>query len=198
MKIKDLNEIVDSDGELIGSDNIPQVSSNADSEANNTTDYNLQIGHQPYRYDTLARFGFLGMPFYEGVDKNEKVNKFINESYETINEFYKSLMNEYYRKPDKLKSEFRKYKDSKFSELTENRKENIFETVSKMYELFDSIVDRNLNENEIVVLKNNGIMSEKKDNEILSVKLQKVADLINRLDYEEKQKLIKLIEDKNE
>ena len=68
IKKKDLVEIIDSNGELIGSDDIPTNGSDLETQANNTTDYNAKVGTQPFRYDMLGRFGFTLMPFMEGKE----------------------------------------------------------------------------------------------------------------------------------
>jgi len=206
MKIIKIEEVVNINGELIGSEETPQVSGNLDSEAKNTTDYNIQIGHQPYRYDTLARFGFLGMPFYEGVEDKSKLVNFINENYNTITEYYKYVLGDFYKNPDKSKAEYRKYKDKKFDDLSDKRKEDIYHTVIKLYESFDGFVSSkekdDINEQEqvnpvvedLVKAVKLGITNEKKDVDILDKDIKKVADLINKLDNDEKKKLVKLIE----
>ncbi|MFW5847367.1 MAG: hypothetical protein ACOCVF_00410 [bacterium] len=204
MKIKKLNEIVNQDGELIGSEQTPEHGANLDSDAKNTTDYNLQIGHQPYRYDTLARFGFLGMPFYEGVDDKSKIYDFINESYGVLTEYFKKMLGEFYKNPNKTKAEYRKYKESNFDELSENRKKDVYETITKIYELVDKYQekDENVNESKLVngvvedLVKhaNNGICNEKEDVELLDKEIKRVAELINKLDHEERKKLRTLIE----
>ena len=66
-----IQEIIDSDGELIGVNDTPENGSNLETQANNTTDYNAKVGHQPYRYDMLGRFGFTLLPFFEGVEAQD-------------------------------------------------------------------------------------------------------------------------------
>lgn len=55
--ITKLYEILDSDGNLIGSDDQPANNPNEIS-ADGTTDHNAAIGHQHFAHDFLGRFGF--------------------------------------------------------------------------------------------------------------------------------------------
>jgi hypothetical protein len=71
LKKKDIDEIINTNGELIGKEAIPTNGADLESQANNTTDYNAKIGQQPFRYDMLGRFGFTLMPFMEGEEKNQ-------------------------------------------------------------------------------------------------------------------------------
>ena len=68
---KQLYEIIDSNGELIGGNAIPTSGSDLETQANNTTDYNVKVGTQPFRYDMLGRFGFTLLPFFEGKDAED-------------------------------------------------------------------------------------------------------------------------------
>ena len=61
-KKKEINEIIDGHGDLIGADGIPNIEANADTQASHTSDYNAKVGTQPFRYDMLGRFGFTLMP----------------------------------------------------------------------------------------------------------------------------------------
>ena len=105
MKIKkeQLQEIIDSDGELIGVDDVPTNGADLESQANNTTDYNAKVGHQPYRYDMLGRFGFTLLPFFEGVEETGP-DDLLDELAKYMYERYMEILEHYYRNPQKLKS----------------------------------------------------------------------------------------------
>ena len=107
LKKKDLLEIIDSNGELIGKNDIPSVDANADSQAKNTTDYNAKIGQQPFRYDMLGRFGFTLMPFMEGKE-NQAQLEMLQELASLMHQRFAETLEYYYRNPNKLKSDFRK------------------------------------------------------------------------------------------
>jgi len=63
-----IQEIIDSDGNIMGSTDAPEVSPNLETQASKTTDYNAKVHGQNYKNDFLGRFGFY---FYEseGSDK---------------------------------------------------------------------------------------------------------------------------------
>ena len=111
MKLKksEIDEIIDTNGELIGADNIPSVDADADTQASNTSDYNAKIGTQPFRYDMLGRFGFSLMPFMEGEDKNQGQAELENDVVDLLNERFLNILKYYYKNPQKLKSDHRKY-----------------------------------------------------------------------------------------
>lgn len=59
---KNIQEIIDNSGNLIGTKDMPQTGSNKETEAPKTTDYNAKVHGQNYKNDFLGRFGFY---FYE-------------------------------------------------------------------------------------------------------------------------------------
>jgi hypothetical protein len=211
LKKKDLLEIIDTNGELIGSKNIPEVDPNADTQAHGTTDTNAKIGTQPFRYDMLGRFGFTLMPFMEGEDKQQGQAELENDLVDLMNQRYVDLLSHYYRNPDDVKSDYRKYSkegevsaeamkysvewadkilkviekhfDEQFKNLDEQFKENIAE--SKVAE--DKMVDK----------KEDEISNKSEDGEIKEKKLEKIAGLINKLEKKDIDKLINLLEKKN-
>ena len=118
---KQLTEIIDGNGELIGNDNIPNVDSNAETQANNTTDYNQKVGQQPFRYDMLGRFGFSLMPFMEGVENNDGFESIKYLGKELTNEIAKYLydknikaLKRYYKNPKAMQNEYRAKSKSNF------------------------------------------------------------------------------------
>ncbi|RPI85428.1 MAG: hypothetical protein EHM34_01810, partial [Nitrosopumilales archaeon] len=79
LKKKDLLEIIDANGELIGKNDTPTNGSDLETQANGTTDMNVGKGQQPFRYDMLGRFGFTMMPFFEGKEDNENHTEMLND-----------------------------------------------------------------------------------------------------------------------
>jgi hypothetical protein len=71
---QDIQEIIDTNNNLMGSSDTPQSGSNKDTEAQKTTDYNAKVHGQNFKNDFLGRFGFY---FYEseGQDKPEIVEE---------------------------------------------------------------------------------------------------------------------------
>ncbi len=63
-----IEEIIDSDGNLIGSIDRPESSPDNETQASKTTDYNAKVHGQNFKSDFLGRFGFY---FYEseGTEK---------------------------------------------------------------------------------------------------------------------------------
>lgn len=64
---KNIQEIIDSSSNLIGTNDAPVAGSNKETEASKTTDYNASVHGQNFKNDFLGRFGFY---FYE-ADKQE-------------------------------------------------------------------------------------------------------------------------------
>lgn len=73
-KKQDIQEIIDDDGNLIGTADAPDVGNDKDTEASHTTDYNAKVHSQNFKNDFLGRFGFY---FYEseGQEKPELVEE---------------------------------------------------------------------------------------------------------------------------
>lgn len=57
-----IEEIIDGDGNIMGSVDRPEVSPNIETQASKTTDYNAKVHGQNFKNDFLGRFGFY---FYE-------------------------------------------------------------------------------------------------------------------------------------
>jgi len=213
MKIKkrDLLEIIDSNGELIGKEDAPTTGSDLETSANNTTDYNAKIGTQPFRYDMLGRFGFTLMPFMEGKE-NQGQQELIKDLAELMHDRYMDIINHYYRNPNKLKSDFRKANEGEHSEecqkFDNEWARKIIKVVEKHFEKAfkepidevdiineNSIVEDSVAEDKLVDKKTEDEISKKtEDKEVREKRLEKIAGLINKLDKEAKDKLTKLLE----
>lgn len=198
---KDLFEIIDSNGELIGNNAIPTTGADLESQANNTTDYNAKIGTQPFRYDMLGRFGFSMMPFMEGKE-DQSENELLNELGELMYDRYVEILRFYYKNPNKLKSDYRKISDGDSDvnkEVNSEYANKIMKIVVKHFENAfkqpEQIDEANVVEDKMVNSKKEDEISKKSnDNDFTEKRLEKIAGLINKLDKEDINKLKNLLE----
>lgn len=201
LKKKDLLEIIDTNGELIGNNNIPDVDANADSQANNTTDYNSKVGQQPFRYDMLGRFGFTLMPFMEGKE-NQGQTELLQDLINLMYDKYKETLEFYYRNPNKLKSDYRKLREDNVDPQKEENFEyakKIVKTVEKHFEKAfkepENIDEAKVVEDKMVDGKTEDEISSKSDDkEVREKKIEKIAGLINKLEKKDIDRLINLLE----
>jgi len=205
-KKKQLLEIIDSNGDLIGKNDMPSVDANADTQASNTTDYNAKVGQQPFRYDMLGRFGFTLMPFMEGKE-NQAQLEMLKDLSELMHGKFMEVLEYYYRNPNKLKSDFRQSQEEghahdeeceksdmewarKVIKVVEKHFENAFkepETIDEAAMLEDKLIDKKVEDE---------ISKKSEDKEISDKKLEKIAGLINKLDQEDIDKIKNLLETK--
>lgn len=208
LKKKDLLEIIDTNGELIGKEDIPKNGSDLDSAANNTTDYNAKISTQPYRYDMLGRFGFTLMPFMEGKEENQGQKELLNDLAKLMYDKYMETLEYYYRNPNKLKSDFRLHSEHDFDNQPEDKKKIDFDWAKKVIDVIqphfekafkepENIDESKVAEDKVVDKKSEDEISVKgEDRGIKDKKLEKVTGLINKLDKTDRDKLINLLERK--
>lgn len=202
---KDLIEVIDANGDLIGFDDIPKYDANADTQANGTTDQNVKIGQQPFRYDMLGRFGFTLMPFMEGEENlNDEQTALINDLRGLMFERYHEILKFYYKNPNRLKSDYRKMEDG----TTDSNKEVNLEYANKIMKIVEKhfekafkepkqIDESKVVEDKMVGKKNEDEISKKDDgNDVREKKLEKIAGLINKLEKKDIDKLINLLERK--
>lgn len=213
LKKKDLLEIIDSNGELIGKSDIPTNGSNLETAANNTTDYNAKISQQPFRYDMLGRFGFTLLPFFEGKE-NQAQTELINDLAHLAYDRYMEILEYYYRNPNKLKSEFRMLSEKDFDSQPDDRKKMDFECAKKIIKTVQkhfenafkepenideaAVVEEKVVEDKIVDKKNEDEIAKKsEDKGIKGKQIEKIAGLINKkLEKSDIDKLINLLERK--
>ncbi len=211
MKIKALNEIIDANGELIGANDIPTSGPNLDSAANNTTDYNMKVGTQPYRFDFMGRMGFGLQPFYENDNSKDGDNQDDNELLKDIAKLmydkYMEVLKHYYKHPNQLKSDYRVKSEQTF-ETQETKYKNVdFNLAKKVLKIVDqhlSSKDEKKNIDEGVVVedkmmekKSEEEMSKKTEsNDIKDKKLVKIAGLISKMPDKDVDKLMTLLEKK--
>jgi hypothetical protein len=212
IKKKDLNEIIDSNGELIGNKDTPTTGGDLESAANGTTDQNVGKGQQPFRYDMLGRFGFTMMPFMEGKSVQEQSN-FMQELISLMHGHYAEILEYYYRNPNKLKPDFRKSQEEGHGHSDECEKRDIVwanEVMEKIQKELENafqdskqidesiVVEDNVVEDKLVDKKSEEEISNKtEDKGVRDSKLEKIAGLIDKLDKESKDKLKNLLERKN-
>lgn len=200
-----LFEIIDSNGELIGSEDIPHNGANLETQANNTTDYNVQIGTQPFRYDMLGRFGFTLLPFMEGKE-NQGQSELLGDLVDLMYDRYAEILKFYYKNPNKLKSDFRKLSSGE----SDPQKEVNFEYAKKIIKVIQKhfenafkepkqIDESSVVEDRVVKEKSEDEMSKRsKDGEVSDKQVEKIAGLINKkFDKEDIDKLINLLERRN-
>ena len=210
-KKKDLVEIINTNGELIGNKNIPDVEANADTQANGTTDQNMKIATQPYRYDMLGRFGFTLMPFMEGEEKNEGQAELENELVDLMHQRFIDILSHYFRNPKRIKSDYRKHVtdgetseesakyDAEYADKIMKIVEKHFEqSLKNLDEQFkENIAEGKVIEDKMVDKKDDGMAKKSDDREVRDKKLEKIAGLINKLEKKDIDKLINLLERKN-
>jgi len=202
---KAVDEIVDLNGDLIDLSDVPQNGSNLETAANNTTDYNAKVGHQPFRYDMLGRFGFTLLPFFEGEDKNQGQAELENDIVDLMNERYVALLKQYYKNPQSLKTDHRKYvKDKEVDEAimkdsvtwADKVLKVVEEHFGKAFSKLEKIDENSFIEGKILDKKDDKELTgeRKKNKDVLDKKAQKIADLINKLDKDEVKKIKNLLE----
>ena len=208
LKKKDIDEIINTNGDLIGNDDIPSTGGDLESAANHTTDYNAKVGQQPFRYDMLGRFGFTLMPFMEGEDKNQGQVELEDDIIDLLNDRYLDILKYYYKNPQKLKSDYRKHvTDGEISD--ETTKENVIwtnkvlkiiekhfeDSIKNLDEQFkENIAESKVVEDKIVKKVEDKMSTRSDDGEIGDKKIKKIAGLINKLEKKDKNKLINLLE----
>lgn len=201
-KKKQLMEIIDSNGDLIGTNDIPTSGADLETQANGTTDVNAKKGQQPFRYDMLGRFGFTMMPFMEGKMSQEQ-QELIKDLTELMHERFVDVIEHYYRNPNKLKPDYRK--ETSHQGSTEHDKYDaeyamkIMKVIQKHFEkAFDepeTLDEAKVVEDKVVDKRNEDEISKKaEDKDVRDGKLEKIAGLINKLEKKDKDKLKNLLE----
>jgi len=202
LKKKDLLEIIDSNGELIGKNDVPQTGSDLETAANGTTDMNVGKGQQPFRYDMLGRFGFTMMPFMEGKENQEQL-ELLKDLTELMHERFVDILGHYYRNPNQLKPDYRKEDEGQHSgehdkydaEYARKIMKVVQDHFEKAFKEPDTLDEAAVVEDKVVEKKTEDEMSEKgDDNDVQEKKLEKIAGLISKLDKEAKDKLKNLLE----
>jgi len=203
MKItkREITEIIDSNGGLIGKNDVPTNGSDFESASKKTTDQSIGMVTQPYKYDMLSRFGFTLLPFFEG-NKDEDQMNIINDLYNIISDRNLKFLKFYYKNPNKLKSDYRKAVENKFDSQKDDDFEMVndiiktinvfFEKISKQIKTIDEV--KVFEDKMIDEKKTDEFITKTKDNDIVDNKIKKIAGLINKLNQKDVNKLLKLLE----
>lgn len=197
---KKIEEIIDSNGDIIGVNDAPENGANLETNASNTTDYNAQVHGQNFRNDFLGRFGFY---FYEGEEENP--NKIVDDIARVMYERFKEVLNYYHENPDELDNDFQEHSEVDFDSLPEGNKKIDYEWAKKLVEILEpylsNVEESNaLNEDTVVEDKivekktDNEISKEKPTKDVLDKKIASIADKLNKLKKDDLNKLINLLE----
>jgi len=207
-KKKEIDEIINGNGELISNDDMPSNGSNLETAANNTTDYNAKVGTQPFRYDMLGRFGFTLMPFMEGEDKNQGQAELENDLVDLMNERYVDFLSFYYKNPKRIQQDYRKYSaDKEIGEETMKVSvgwaDKILKIIEKHFneqfknldeQFKENIAEGKVVEDAIVKKTEDNMTTKSDDGDVKEKKIKKIAGLINKLEKKDIDNLINLLE----
>ena len=193
MKKQKIEELLDSDGNLIGSDGYPETGANRETNAKNTTDYNARIHGQNFKNDFLGRFGFY---FYESEGDNKNVEDTLAK---IMYEKYKETLKHYHENPEKIHTDFELHQSCDFDSQPEDSREHDYEWAGDILKALEPHMKKNLNESKVVEeklvdKKDNTIKDKKDDKELKGNKIEKVAGLLNKLNKNDLNKLINLLE----
>lgn len=169
MKKHEISEILDSDSNLIGSDDKPQIKS-TEINADGTTDHNARIGHQHYSDDFLGRHGYQMYEAEGGEPLNVRIAKEASAFFDTSNATFDQL-------DPQVKQKYMDFADSIIS--------------------FLKPADQTLSESEITTIiedvitkkKDTWITMKKGDNDL--IKKNKIKTLFSDLSDRDKGDLIK-------
>jgi len=202
MKKREIYEVLDSDGNLIGQDDMPHSNPNEIS-ADGTTDHNAAIGHQHFAHDFLGRFGFNMYNESEGDDEGGSTDELLKEIAKLNFEKFKEMIDSIYLDPNKI-GDYNKLVQKKFEDLTPEESKSDFEFAKKVVALLQGKSKKKkeptLTENEIskmiedVITKHDDDKSivKKSDNDILDSKVKdKIKSLLSTLSDKDKSELIK-------
>ena len=161
-----IQEIIDDDGNIIGTSDLPQTGGDKESEASHTTDYNVSVHGQNFKNDFLGRFGF---SFYE-AEEHEKPPVIA------------ALMQEFGSEEVALK-------------IMNIIKPHIEATLDGMQIGEGIVTESKVVEDKITDKKTDNTIV-KKDKKTMSQRVEKVADLLSKLPATELDKLMDLLETK--
>jgi len=186
MKKREIYEVLDSDGNLIGADDKPANNPN-EIGADGTTDHNAAIGHQHFAHDFLGRFGFY--MFNEGEGENTSSTE------DAISTIAKEAYNYFVNNGDN---------PTPFESIEIGMQEYYYDFAKKIIGLLSTKpeaapLDTTLSESElskmiedVVTSKIDKSLTSKKDNDILDSKVKdKLKSLINNMSDRDKGELIK-------
>lgn len=189
-----IEEIIDGDGNMIGQEDSPEVSSDIETRASKTTDYNAKVHGQNFKNDFLGRFGFY---FYESEGDNSNVEDMLAK---IMYEKYKETLDWYHKNPNKLDSDWKLHQSTTFEDQPESSREHDYEWASDILKALAPHMKKDLNEGvveeKIVSKKEDKLIPKDNNNDIIDKKMKKVADLLDKLTDNEIDKLITVLESK--
>jgi hypothetical protein len=188
MKKREIMEILDSDGNLIGSDDKPANNPN-EIAADGTTDHNAAIGHQHFAHDFLGRFGFYMYNEGEGDDNSSSTDDLLSDVAKAAYDYFVNISGE----------------DTSFEMLPAEMKNHYYDFGKLIVNLLGNKtpkkeIEPTLSENEISKMIEDVITSrsddksivKKNDNDVLDTKVKdKIKSLIASLSDADKGELIK-------
>jgi len=167
LRKKDINEIINSFGEIIGNNNIPSSGADLESQANNTTDYNAEVHAQPFRYDMLGRFGFTMLPFFESDNDGESINDdnipILKDLAELMYEKFKEHLTYYFKHPHRLKSDYRVHSEATFDSHPQLNRETDYEWAKRVIAIIYPYLDDDKQEKTNEVLNSEKVDATQKD-----------------------------------
>ncbi|MFW6219461.1 MAG: hypothetical protein ACOC33_01205 [bacterium] len=205
-KKKQLKEIIDDNGNLLNKYNAsstPTSSPDIESQANRTTDYNVDISHQPFRYPFLGRFGFY---FYEsdGNPHESLIDKLAELEHKQWEKWSKEIAKRE-NIDEKTIKKWKKYWVD-YDELGEKEKDLDREWAIKVINVIGDYINnqaknekKNLSESELNNIIED-IVNKKQDNDIIDFsekKLFKIDNVIIRKKFDDLFSAIKIDEDNN-
>ena len=193
-KKEKIQEIIDDEGNLIGTKDLPSTGVIKETEAGHTTDYNARVHGQIYKNDFLGRFGFY---FYESEGDNENVE---NTLAKIMYEKYKETLKHYHENPEKIHSDYELHQSVNFDSQPEGSREHDYEWAGDILKALEPHMKKDINESKVIedklVNKTDKEISDKKDNKEISKKVERVADLLSKLPKNDLDKLMNLLEAK--
>lgn len=192
-----IQEIIDSDGNIIGDKDTPEVSPDNETQASKTTDYNAKVHGQEDLGKTL--WGKLGFSFYESEGDNLNIEKTLAK---IMYEKYNETLDYYHKNPKKLEVDWKKHQEWNFDSQPEDSREHDYEWAKDILKVLAPHIKEDLNEEKVIEdkltnkKKNDLISKDNKDNDIIDKKMKKVANLLDKLTDNEIDKLIKVLENK--
>jgi hypothetical protein len=190
MKKKHIQELIDSDGNLIGNEDVPMNVSNEKTAANRSTDHNAKVSHQNFKNDFLGRFGFY---FYESEDDAKKLQKDLEM---VMYDKFLETLKHYHENPDKLNTDYKKHfeDDKKKEEMLDDTDAK---WADKIMDLIEPHMKKKLNEDVIkedkLTKKKVEKMVKKSEDEMVK-KVKDMASLLKKLPKNEYDQLMKLLE----
>jgi hypothetical protein len=207
MKIKKqkIEELIDADGNLIGSDAFPTTGSDRETDANNTTDYNARVHGQNFKNDFLGRFGFY---FYE--DEEREKPEVVEDLAKLMYDKFVDILKYYNENPEELNKDYQLHAHGAFDTQPKEKKDVDYKWAWKVMTTIKPHLEKVLddmqigegvmNESKVVEdrlvdkKKDKGITKKKEDTELKSKKIEKVAGLLNKLNKDDLNKLVNLLE----